>query len=66
MFRPPHGGADPGAVYNGRQEKDDNLELALKVGKLLESQGIDVLYTRTEDVHPVSYTHLTLPTIRLV
>ena len=40
-----HGGADPGAVYSGRQEKDDNLQLALKVGKLLESQGIDVIYT---------------------
>ena len=55
MFRPPHGGADPGAVYNGRQEKDDNLELALKVGKLLESQGIDVLYTRTEDVYQTPF-----------
>ena len=24
-----HGGSDPGAVYEGRQEKDDNLRLAL-------------------------------------
>ena len=24
-----HGGRDPGAVYNGRQEKDDVLKLAL-------------------------------------
>ena len=22
-----HGGVDPGAVYEGRQEKDDNLKL---------------------------------------
>lgn len=28
-----HGGADPGAVYEGRQEKDDNLKLAMAVGK---------------------------------
>ena len=31
-----HGGQDPGAVYKGRQEKDDNLKLALAVGKILE------------------------------
>ena len=29
-----HGGADPGAVYDGRLEKDDTLELALAVGKI--------------------------------
>ena len=34
-----HGGRDPGAVYNGRQEKDDTLRLALAI-----SDGIlDVL-----------------------
>lgn len=27
-----HGGRDPGAVYNGRQEKDDTLALTLAVG----------------------------------
>ena len=26
-----HGGVDPGAVYEGRQEKDDNLKLAMAV-----------------------------------
>ena len=30
-----HGGTDPGAVYNGRNEKDDNLALAQAVGKIL-------------------------------
>ena len=44
-----HGGSDPGAVYKGRQEKDDNLALTLAVGKFLENNGIDVLYTRTTD-----------------
>ena len=28
-----HGGRDPGAVYKGRQEKDDALRLALAVGR---------------------------------
>lgn len=45
-----HGGANPGATYNGRQEKDDALNLTLAVGNILQEYGIDVLYTRTEDV----------------
>lgn len=47
-----HGGTDPGAVYNGRNEKDDNLALAQAVGKILEDNGVDVVYTRTEDIYP--------------
>lgn len=46
-----HGGADPGAVYGGRQEKDDNLRLALAVGNILSQHGVDVVYTRTDDVY---------------
>ncbi len=47
-----HGGDDPGASYEGRLEKDDDLALALAVGRALEDFGSDrleVLYTRTED-----------------
>lgn len=50
-----HGGADPGAVFEGRQEKDDNLRLALAVGKILENNGVDVFYTRTEDVYQTPF-----------
>ena len=50
-----HGGADPGAVYQGRQEKDDNLKLALAVGERLQNAGADVFYTRTEDVYQSPY-----------
>lgn len=46
-----HGGANPGAVYNGRQEKDDVLALTLAVGDILERNGVDVYYTRTSDVY---------------
>ncbi len=46
-----HGGQDPGAVFEGRQEKDDNLRLALAVGEALENNGQDVVFTRTEDVY---------------
>ena len=50
-----HGGSDPGAVYNGRQEKDDTLALTLAVGEILQNNGVDVLYTRTEDVYESPY-----------
>lgn len=46
-----HGGANPGAVYKGRQEKDDALALALTIGRILEDRGVDVYYTRTTDIY---------------
>lgn len=45
-----HGGRDRGAVYMGRQEKDDTLRLTLAIGEILQDNGIDVMYTRTTDV----------------
>ncbi len=45
-----HGGSNPGAVFEGRRESDDALRLAMAVGKILESNGYDVTYTRTSDV----------------
>ncbi len=50
-----HGGANPGAVYNGRQEKDDALALTLAIGAILEVNGVDVYYTRTADVYESPY-----------
>ena len=50
-----HGGRDPGAVYNGRQEKDDALALTLAIGELLQERGIDILYTRTTDIYESPY-----------
>lgn len=50
-----HGGRDPGAVYNGRQEKDDTLALTLAVGEILQERGVDVLYTRTTDIYESPY-----------
>ena len=51
IIDPGHGGPDPGAMYDGRREKDDALRLALAIGSILESQGVDVVYTRTTDVY---------------
>ena len=45
-----HGGPEPGAVYNGRKEKNDTLRLAFDLGSALERRGIQVSYTRVEDV----------------
>ncbi len=45
-----HGGTDSGAVLDTRYEKNDNLNLAMKVGALLEAAGFSVAYTRTMDV----------------
>ena len=46
-----HGGANPGATYNRRQEKTDALNLTLAVGRLLENAGVNVVYTRTSDIY---------------
>ena len=46
-----HGGANPGATYQGRQEKDDALNIVLAVGRILEQNGQEVYYTRTTDIY---------------
>ena len=46
-----HGGFDNGASYNGRTEKNDNLNLALALGDALSELGYDVEFTRTTDVY---------------
>ncbi len=50
-----HGGTEPGAIYEGRREKDDTLRLALAVGEILKRDGVDVVYTRTEDVYDTPF-----------
>lgn len=50
-----HGGSNPGAVYEGRREKDDALALTLTVGEYLTSYGFQVLYSRTEDIYESPY-----------
>ena len=60
VLDPGHGGQDFGATYNGRNEKDDNLTLALAVGQILENNGIEVLFTRTEDVYDTPFEKATM------
>lgn len=46
-----HGGWHNGASYEGRLEKDDTLNLTKAVGQILENSGLNVLYSRMEDVY---------------
>lgn len=50
-----HGGHDPGAIYQGRREKDDTLRMVLELGEILQNNGIDIEYTRTTDVYESPY-----------
>lgn len=45
-----HGGADPGKVgINQMEEKDLNLEIALRLKKLLEAEDFEVVLTREDE-----------------
>ena len=48
---PGHGGRDPGAIGNGLREKDLTLSIALKVGEVLKSHGLQIQYSRTTDAY---------------
>jgi len=53
VIDPGHGGKDPGAIgINGVKEKDLNLAIALKLGKIIEDnmKDVKVVYTRKTDV----------------
>lgn len=51
LLDPGHGGSDPGTNHHGYYEKTIVLNVALKVGKLLEKYpDIQVVYTRKTDV----------------
>ena len=47
-----HGGHDPGAIGKTSREKNINLSVALKLGKLIRTNCTDtkVIYTRDKDV----------------
>lgn len=49
VIDPGHGGSDPGAIYYDVAEKELNLDIALKLKKLLLNDNIDVKMTREDD-----------------
>ncbi|MBD8895709.1 N-acetylmuramoyl-L-alanine amidase [Desulfovibrio desulfuricans] len=46
-----HGGRDPGTNHNGVLERIVSLDVALTLGRLLEANGLEVVYSRTADKH---------------
>ena len=50
MEHPPHGGNDPGKVgTDGTLEKDINLQIAQRLKKKLQEEGLEVVLTRESD-----------------
>lgn len=49
VIDPGHGGIDGGATFNGILEKDINLDVSLKLKKMLEKEGANVIMTRSKD-----------------
>lgn len=50
ILDPGHGGSDPGAVYNGLEEADVNLDIAYRLKTILVENGYTVYMTRENDV----------------
>lgn len=44
-----HGGRDPGTSHNKVVERVITLDIALRLGRLLEANGLDVVYSRRDD-----------------
>ncbi|NMA74002.1 MAG: N-acetylmuramoyl-L-alanine amidase [Bacteroidales bacterium] len=52
VIDPGHGGHDPGAVGKVSKEKDINLNVSLKLGKLIKDKNpdVEVIFTRNKDI----------------
>jgi N-acetylmuramoyl-L-alanine amidase len=51
ILDPGHGGQDSGAICGGILEKDLTLDVARRIGRLLEAEGIATLMTRQGDTY---------------
>ena len=49
IIDPGHGGGDTGAVAQGVVEKDLNLDVGLRIGRMLRARGVPVRLTREDD-----------------
>jgi N-acetylmuramoyl-L-alanine amidase len=48
-INPGHGGSDPGAIVAGVHEADINLDIALRLRRMLQAAGVTVVMTRSSD-----------------
>ena len=55
VIDPGHGGRMPGAIYKGLYEKDLNLDIAVRLNKLLEKKKIKTYMLREEDIDVANY-----------
>jgi len=51
VIDPGHGGHDPGAQARGLNEADVTLDVALRLEKLLQDDGVDVVLTRRSNIY---------------
>jgi N-acetylmuramoyl-L-alanine amidase len=51
ILDPGHGGSDNGAFWHGQREKVLNLDVALRVERILKSRGVPTVLTRRSDVY---------------
>lgn len=49
VIDPGHGGSEPGAVYDGINEKDLNLDIAKRLNELLKSNNVKTYMIREDD-----------------
>lgn len=49
VLDPGHGGQDSGTIKNNLAEKELTLDVALRINRLLQLQGINILFTRVDD-----------------
>lgn len=49
------GGVDPDGVYGVRNAKEDSIRLAKEVGKILENNNVEVIYTGTTNIYQSPY-----------
>ncbi len=49
IIDPGHGGNDPGAIYSNIFEKDLNLQVSIKLAKVLRESGYNVILLREKD-----------------
>ncbi|MCL2702604.1 MAG: N-acetylmuramoyl-L-alanine amidase family protein [Defluviitaleaceae bacterium] len=52
VIDPGHGGNHPGTIANGLVEKELNLDIALRLVRLLENSGVKTYMTRIGDTNP--------------
>src|SRR5207237_10162732 len=64
VLDPGHGGQDSGAICGGMLEKDITLDVAQRVDRLLQSEGLATVMTRVGDAY-VSLAHRAALTNRL-